>query len=90
MNKHVLLFGLLGGLLIALLKAVEYRFLVVQFSVQIYGGLVAAIFAGLGIWLGLRIRRPASPTQTVVPLVPAPATTPWVRNPGAPHYVFTP
>ena len=80
MNKHVLLFGLLGGLLIALLKAVEYRFLVVQFSVQIYGGLVAAIFAGLGIWLGLRIRRPASPTQTVVPLVPAPATTPWVRS----------
>jgi two-component system, NarL family, response regulator LiaR len=79
-KKHVLLFGLLGGLLVALLKAVEYRFLVVQFSVQIYGGVVAAIFAGLGIWLGLRIRRPASPRQTVVPLVPAPATTPFVRS----------
>jgi DNA-binding CsgD family transcriptional regulator len=61
-NKHVLLYGLLGGLLIALLKAVEYRFLVVEYSVEIYGGLIAAIFAGLGVWLGLRITRPAPPT----------------------------
>jgi NarL family two-component system response regulator LiaR len=62
-NRHVLLYGVLGGLLIALLKAVEYRFLVVEYSVEIYGGLIAAIFAGLGVWLGLRITRPAPPSQ---------------------------
>jgi DNA-binding CsgD family transcriptional regulator len=61
-NKHVLLYGVLGGLLIALLKAVEYRFLVVEYSVEIYGGLIAAIFAAVGVWLGLRITRPAPPT----------------------------
>jgi DNA-binding CsgD family transcriptional regulator len=61
-NKHVLLYGLLGGILIALLKAVEYRFLVVEYSVEIYGGLIAAIFAALGVWLGLRITRPVPPT----------------------------
>jgi len=80
-NKHVLLYGLLGGLLIALLKAVEYRFLVVEYSVEIYGGLIAAIFAGLGVWLGLRITRYALPSQTVVTIEAAPAATPFVRDP---------
>ena len=80
MNRHVLLYGLLGGLLIALLKAVEYRFLVVEYSVQIYGGLIAAIFAGLGVWLGLRITRPPLPAPTVVTILAAPAPTPFVRD----------
>ena len=80
MNRHVLLYGLLGGLLIALLKAVEYRFLVVEYSVEIYGGLIAAIFAGLGVWLGLRITRPAPPPPTVVATAASPATAPFVRD----------
>jgi ATP/maltotriose-dependent transcriptional regulator MalT len=63
LRKHVLLYGLLGGVLIALLKAIEYRWLVVEYSVEIYGGLVAAVFSGLGIWLGLRLTRPK---ETVV------------------------
>ena len=80
MNKHVLFYGLLGGLLIALLKAVEYRFLVVEYSVEIYGGLIAAIFAGLGVWLGLRITRPALPSPSVVTIEAVPAATPFVRD----------
>jgi DNA-binding CsgD family transcriptional regulator len=57
MRKHVLLYGLLAGVLITVLKLVEYRWLVVEHSLEIYGGLVAAIFAGLGIWLGLKLTR---------------------------------
>jgi DNA-binding NarL/FixJ family response regulator len=79
-NRHVILYGLLGGLLIALLKVVEYRFLVVEYSVEIYGGLIAAIFAGLGVWMGLRITRPALPPQTVVTVAAASAATPFVRD----------
>ena len=56
-KKHILIYGLLGGLLIAVLKLVEYRFLVVEHSVEIYGGLIALLFAGLGIWLGLKLTR---------------------------------
>jgi two-component system, NarL family, response regulator LiaR len=63
MRKHVLLYGLLGGVLIAGLQLIEYRWLVVEHSVEIYGGLVAAVFAGLGIWIGLRLTRR---TETVV------------------------
>lgn len=54
---HTLIYGLCGGVLIILLKLIEFRFLVVQHSVEIYGGLVALMFAGLGIWLGLRLTR---------------------------------
>jgi len=56
-KKHILIYGLSGGLLIAVLKLVEYRFLVVEHSVEIYGGLIALLFAGLGIWLGLKLTR---------------------------------
>ena len=57
MKKQILFYGLLGGLLIVVLKLVEYRFLVVEHSLEIYGGLIALLFAGLGIWLGLKLTR---------------------------------
>jgi hypothetical protein len=50
-KKTVLLYGLLGGVLIALLKLVEYRYLVLEHSLEIYGGIVALVFAVVGIWL---------------------------------------
>src|SRR6202020_3555710 len=55
MKRHVLMYGLIGGILIALLRWTEYQFLVVEHSVEIYGGLIAATFALLGIWLGLKL-----------------------------------
>ncbi|HWZ82020.1 MAG TPA: response regulator transcription factor [Terriglobales bacterium] len=55
MKRHVLFYGLIGGVLIAALKWTEYRFLVVEHSIEIYGGLIAATFAILGIWLGLKL-----------------------------------
>ena len=57
MRRTVLLYGLLGGVLIAVLKLIEYRYLVVEHSLEIYGGLVAAVFSALGIWLGLKLTR---------------------------------
>lgn len=65
---EILFYGLCGGLLILVLKLTEYRFLVVEHSVEIYVGLVAALFAGLGIWLGLTLTRkkPTIVTRTIV------------------------
>lgn len=75
MGRNVLIFGVVGGVLIVLLKWTEYRFLVVEHSFEIYGGLVAAIFAALGIWLGNRItgRREVRVEIVKEVLVPAPA-----------------
>ena len=57
MKRHMLIYGVIGGVLITLLKWTEYRFLVIEHSVEIYGALIAATFAVLGIWLGLRLTR---------------------------------
>jgi two-component system, NarL family, response regulator LiaR len=57
MKRHALIFGLVGGLLIATLQYTEYRFVIIEHSVELYGALVAILFATFGIWLGLRITR---------------------------------
>lgn len=86
MKKTVLLYGVLGGLLIALLKVVEFRWLVLEHSLQIYGGLVAAIFSALGIWLGLKLTRTREvvverPVEVRVEVeVPVPAPAVFVRD----------
>ena len=90
MRKILLVYAVLGGVLIAALKMVEYRYLVLEHSVQIYGGIVAAIFSALGIWLGLTLTRervvvrevevPVEiPVEVPVPVAVAPAFT---RNQG--------
>jgi two-component system, NarL family, response regulator LiaR len=57
MKRDILIYGVSAGALIAALKLIEYRFLVVEHSFEIYGGLIAALFAGLGIWLGFKLTR---------------------------------
>ena len=56
--SHVLLLGLVGGVLIAVLRWSEYQFLVIEHSFEIYGALVAIIFAAFGIWLGIKLTKP--------------------------------
>lgn len=90
MKKIIVLYGLLGGLLIAALRAIEYRFLVLEHSLEIYGGIVALIFASLGLWLGLKLTRTrevvvvqevAVPVEVPVRVeVPVPGPVPFERN----------
>ena len=67
--RDILLYGLCGGVLITVLRLTEYHFLVVEHSLEIYGGLIAALFAGLGIWLGLTL------TKKKVQIIQQPAPT---------------
>jgi NarL family two-component system response regulator LiaR len=78
MKRHVLIYGLIGGVLIAVLKWTEYRFLVIEHSIEIYGGLTAAIFAVLGIWLGVKLT--GTKQRVVVKEVPVPAGEPFVPD----------
>jgi two-component system, NarL family, response regulator LiaR len=84
MKRHVLIFGLVGGLLIATLQYTEYRFVIIEHSVELYSALVAILFAAFGIWLGLRITRKREIIrETVVVmevLVPAEAPVPFTPN----------
>ncbi|HLZ11488.1 MAG TPA: helix-turn-helix transcriptional regulator [Candidatus Acidoferrum sp.] len=78
MKRHVLLYGLIGGILIAVLKWTEYRFLVIEHSIEIYGGLIAATFAVLGIWLGLKLTNRQE--RVVIKEVPVPTGGSFVPN----------
>ncbi len=66
--------------MIVALDLAQYRFLVLEHSLQIYGLLVALLFAALGIWLGLKLTR--APERIVVREVPvaAPANGAFVVN----------
>jgi ATP/maltotriose-dependent transcriptional regulator MalT len=71
-------------LLIATLQYTEYRFVVIEHSVELYSALVAVLFAAFGIWLGLRITRNRETIrETIVVkevLVPAEAATSFAPN----------
>jgi DNA-binding CsgD family transcriptional regulator len=73
---HTLIYGLCGGILIVALRLIEFRFLVIEHSIEIYGGLIAALFAGLGIWLGLKLTK----KQEVVVVKEVPVTQPFALN----------
>src|SRR4051812_1760680 len=78
MKRHILIYGLVGGLLIVLLKVVEYRFLVIEHSIEIYGGLIATVFAVLGIWLGLKLTR--TKEKVVIKEIPVAAVERFTLN----------
>jgi DNA-binding CsgD family transcriptional regulator len=78
MKRHVLIYGIIGGILIAVLKWTEYRFLVVEHSIEIYGGLIAATFSVLGIWLGLKLT--GRQQKIVIKEIPIPAGAPFIPN----------
>jgi NarL family two-component system response regulator LiaR len=82
MKRHILILGLVSGILIALLRWSEYQFLVIQHSFEIYGALVAVIFAAFGIWLGIKLTKPRETIvlREVEVLVPTEAPSTFTLN----------
>jgi DNA-binding CsgD family transcriptional regulator len=61
--KRAIAYGLLGGVLIALLKLVEYKHFVHAYPTEVFGGVVALVFATIGIHFGMKW---AGPRRVVV------------------------
>lgn len=62
--KNILLYGSSLALLLLLLRWLEFRFLVLNHALDIYIGIIALAFTGLGIWLTLKIAKPK--TKTII------------------------
>ena len=73
MKRVLLLYGIPAGLLVVVMRVVEYRFLVIDHAVEIYGAIVAALFAAVGIALGIRLTRQRVVVREVTVEVPAAA-----------------
>jgi DNA-binding CsgD family transcriptional regulator len=54
MKKTLLIYGLFLGLVSIVLKTTEYWFWVKLNAFDLYGILIALIFLGVGLWLGIR------------------------------------
>jgi len=67
-------------MLIVAMRYVEYRFLVVSHSVEIYAALIAAVFAAIGIWLGLTITGRQIKVRTVHTVREVPSSGPFVAD----------
>jgi DNA-binding CsgD family transcriptional regulator len=80
MARQVALYGVVGGVLIALLKIIEYKHFVLEYPSEIYGGLIALIFTSLGIYFGLRWTK--AKQVVVVREVPVRMDGPFVLNAG--------
>lgn len=75
--RHAILYGGLGGALIVVLQLIEYRYLIITHSIEIYGGLIALVFVSLGVWLGVTLTgRPervvVKEVEVRVPMEPVP------------------
>lgn len=82
-------YGAVCGVLLVALRWVDYRWLVLEHSIEIWGGLIAALFAAVGIALGLRLTRRRVETVYVPVEVPieVPVAVPAAPSPGAPFAV---
>lgn len=64
-HKMIMLYGLSMAILLFLLKWLEYRFILISHSFEIYIGIIAVIFMTLGIWLALKLTKPKIKTVVV-------------------------
>jgi DNA-binding CsgD family transcriptional regulator len=80
MARQVALYGVIGGVLIALLKLIEYKHFVHEYPSEMYGGLVALIFTVIRIYFGLRWTR--AKQVVVIREVPVRMDGPFVLNAG--------
>lgn len=70
----------MGGVLIALLKVVEYQYLIRAYPGEVYGGIVALVFTAVGIYVGLRLTRPKETVIVREVEVRVPDGGPFVLN----------
>lgn len=56
--KSTILYGFVLAFLLLLVKWLEFRFVIVNHSLEIYIAIIALIFTALGIWLSKKLTKP--------------------------------
>lgn len=63
MSRTVILYGIGLALLMVALKSIEYRYMLRDLSMEFYVTLVALLFTGIGLWVGIKLRNHKAPKQ---------------------------
>ena len=64
-HKQTILYGMALAVLLFLLKWLEWQFIIIDHTIELYAGCIAVIFTGLGIWLALKLGKPKTTIITV-------------------------
>lgn len=64
-NKELISYAVAMAILLLLLRLLEYKFLVLEYKVEIYAGIIAVIFLLFGIWIANKITKPKIETVVV-------------------------
>jgi DNA-binding CsgD family transcriptional regulator len=64
-NKQNILYGISLALLLLLLKWLEWHFVIINHTFEIYAGTIAVFFTGLGIWLAIKLTSPKVKTVII-------------------------
>lgn len=57
-SRHLILYGSLLAILVFVLKWLQWKFLILDNSLDIYIGLIAVFFTALGIWMATQLVKP--------------------------------
>lgn len=79
-NRQIIIYGFVLAFLLFLLKWLEMRYIVIDQQLEVYIGVIAVIFTGLGIWLALKLGKPKIKTVIVEKEVFATDRTGFVCN----------
>lgn len=63
-NKDIFLYAISLAMLLFVLRWLEIRFLLIDYSIELYIGAIAIFFTGLGIWLALKLTD--KKTETII------------------------
>jgi DNA-binding CsgD family transcriptional regulator len=63
--KTIGLYGISLAVLLLLLRWLELKFLIYKNAFEIYAGIIALFFTGLGIWLSRKLTRPKTETRII-------------------------
>jgi NarL family two-component system response regulator LiaR len=74
MNKKLLLYGICLALLGVALRLIEYKMVIIDHSLELYGGTIALLFMIAGILLGRRTGKPRHMNNNATPPSLQPAT----------------
>jgi DNA-binding NarL/FixJ family response regulator len=64
-NKQNIIYGVSLALLLLLLKWLEWHFVIVNHTFEVYVSAIAVVFTALGIWLALKLMKPKVNTIVV-------------------------
>ena len=73
--RFILFYGFLMALLVFALKWLQWKYLIADYSTEVYAGLIAIFFTIIGIWIALQLLK-AKPLMVEKEVLPVKTETP--------------